>query len=137
MMKLLAVASLQKHFFIDIWGGSKYGSAASFFNIFPPSLFDYLNEYMNILFLFWKCAATSFIWCKSKILYDISLVPKLFTLYLPRRCQIFICLCDRGGKKLTLKTWNTSLIKILIKVLIKIITKKIIKTIRSGDPQFL
>ena len=39
MIKLLAVAFLQKRPIIDIWQGSKCGSAASFFNIFPLSLF--------------------------------------------------------------------------------------------------
>ena len=39
MIKLLAVAFLQKRHIIDIWQGSKCGSAASFFNIFPLSLF--------------------------------------------------------------------------------------------------
>ena len=51
IMKFLAVIFSQKLFIIDIWQGSKYGSAASFFNIFPLSLFGYLNEYMNIFFL--------------------------------------------------------------------------------------
>ena len=54
MMKLLAVVFLQKCFITYIWQGSKYGSAASFFNIFPLSLFDYLNEYMKILFFLLK-----------------------------------------------------------------------------------
>ena len=57
MMKLLAVVFSQKRSIIDIWQGSKYGSAASFFNIFPLSLFWYLSEYMSILFFFWKSAA--------------------------------------------------------------------------------
>ena len=57
MMKLLAVAFFQKRPIIDIWQGSKCGSAASFFNIFPLSLFWYLSEYMSILFFFWKSAA--------------------------------------------------------------------------------
>ena len=52
MMKLLAVVFLQKRTIIDIWQGSKYGSAASFFNIFQLSSFRYLNEYMNILFFY-------------------------------------------------------------------------------------
>ena len=34
MMKLLAVAFFQKHPIIDIWQGSKCGSAASFFKYF-------------------------------------------------------------------------------------------------------
>ena len=50
MMKLLAVVFLQKRPIIDIWQSSKYGSAASFFNYFPLSLFGYLSEYMSILF---------------------------------------------------------------------------------------
>ena len=50
VMKLLAVVFLQKRPIIDIWQGSKCGSAASFFNIFPLSLFGYLSEYMSILF---------------------------------------------------------------------------------------
>ena len=50
MMKLLAAAFSQKRYIIDIWQGSKYGSAASFFNIFSISLLGYLNKYMNILF---------------------------------------------------------------------------------------
>ena len=41
-----------KRSIIDIWQGFKYGSAASFFNIFPLSSIGYLNEYMNILFFF-------------------------------------------------------------------------------------
>ena len=51
MMKLLAVVFSQKRSIIDIWQGSKYGFAASFFNIFPL-LFGYLDECMNILFFF-------------------------------------------------------------------------------------
>ena len=51
MMKLLAVVFSQKRSIIDIWQGSKYGFAASFFNIFPL-LFGYLAECMNILFFF-------------------------------------------------------------------------------------
>ena len=39
MMKLLAVAFLQKLSIIDIQQSSKYGTAASFLNIFPLSLF--------------------------------------------------------------------------------------------------
>ena len=89
IMKFLAVIFSQKLFIIDIWQGSKYGSAASFFNIFPLSLFGYLNKYINIFFFFWKCAATLLMWSKSKILYDISLVPKLFALYWP--CKYRIC----------------------------------------------
>ena len=54
MMKPLAVVFSQKHSIIDIWQGSKYGSAVSFFNIFPLSLFGYLNEYMNIFFFLLK-----------------------------------------------------------------------------------
>ena len=51
MMKLLAVVFSQKRSIIDIWQGSKYGFAASFFNIFPL-LFGHLDECMNILFFF-------------------------------------------------------------------------------------
>ena len=51
MMKLLAVVFSQKRSITDIWQGSKYGFAASFFNIFPL-LFGYLDECMNILFFF-------------------------------------------------------------------------------------
>ena len=43
-MKLLAVAFLKKRSIIDIWQGSKCGSAVSFFNIFPVSLYGYLSE---------------------------------------------------------------------------------------------
>ena len=57
VMKLLAVVFFQKRPIIDNWQGSKYGSAASFFNNFPLSLFRYLSEYMNILFFFWQSAA--------------------------------------------------------------------------------
>ena len=103
IMKFLAVIFSQKLFIIDIWQGSKYGSAVSFFNIFPLSLFGYLNEYMNILFFFWKCAATLLMWWESKILYDILLVPKLFILYWPWKYQILIYLYDREAKKLTLE----------------------------------
>ena len=57
MMKLLAVAFSKKCFIIDIWQGSKYGSAASFFNIFPLSLFWYLSEYINVfVFLLEVCS---------------------------------------------------------------------------------
>ena len=105
MMKLLAIAFLQKPSILDIWQGSKYGSAASFLNIFPLSLFGYLNEYMNTLFFFWKCAATLLMWCKSKVLYDILLVSKLFALYWSWKYQIFIYLYDREAKKLDLKTF--------------------------------
>ena len=52
MMNLLAALFSQKRSIIDIWQGSKYRSAASLLNIFPLSLFGYLNEYMNILFFF-------------------------------------------------------------------------------------
>ena len=52
MMKLLAVVCLQKRLITDIWQGSKYGSAALFFNTFALSLFEYLSKYMNILFFF-------------------------------------------------------------------------------------
>ena len=105
IMKFLAVVFSQKLFIIDIWQGSKYGSAASFLNIFPLSLFGYLNEYMNTLFFFWKCAATLLMWCKSKVLYDILLVSKLFALYWSWKYQIFIYLYDRQAKKLNLKTF--------------------------------
>ena len=50
MTKLLVVVFSQKYSIIDIWQGSKYGSASSLFNIFSISLLGYLNEYMNILF---------------------------------------------------------------------------------------
>ena len=76
MMKPLAVVFSQKHSIIDIWQGSKYGSAVSFFNIFPLSLFGYLNEYTNIFFFFWKCAATLLMWHKSKIMWQ-----KYFTIF--------------------------------------------------------
>ena len=39
MMKLLAFAFSQKRSIVDLWQSSKYGSGASFFNIFPLSLF--------------------------------------------------------------------------------------------------
>ena len=52
MMKLLVILFSQKGSIIDIWQASKYGSAASFFNVFPLSLFGYLNEYTKILFFF-------------------------------------------------------------------------------------
>ena len=81
MMKLSAVLFSQKHSIKDIWQGCKYGSTASFFNSFPLSL------YMNILLFFCKCAATLLMWRK---LYDISLVPKLFSLYWLWKYQIFI-----------------------------------------------
>ena len=106
MMKLLAVVFSQKRSNIDIWQGSKYGSAASFLNIFPLSLLAYLNEYMNILFLFWNCAATLLMWHKSKTLYDISLVPKLFTLYWTWKYPIFIYLYNREATKLTFKNFK-------------------------------
>ena len=68
MTKFLAVVFSQKYFVIDIWQGSKYGSSASLFNIFPLSLFGYLNinnvKYMNIFFLLWKCLATLRMWHK-------------------------------------------------------------------------
>ena len=104
MMKLLAVVFSQKRSIIDIWQGSKYGFAASFFNIFPL-LFGYLDECMNILFFFWKCAATLPMWHKLKI-YDISLAPKLFALYWPWKYRIVIYVYDREAKKLTLKNFK-------------------------------
>ena len=52
MTKAFAVEFSQKRSIIDIGQDSKYGSAASVFNIFPLSSFGYLNEYMNILFFF-------------------------------------------------------------------------------------
>ena len=43
------------------------------FNIFPLSLLGYVNEYMNILFSFWKCAAKkqykTFYWFPYRSLY--------------------------------------------------------------------
>ena len=41
---------LQKRSIIDIWQGSKYGSEASFFNIFTLFLFGFLNEYTEFCF---------------------------------------------------------------------------------------
>ena len=102
-MKLLFAVFSQKRPIIDIWQGSKCCSAALFCNIFPL-LFGYLNEYMSILFFFWKCPATLFMWCKLKILYDISLIPKLFPLYWPWKYQIFIY--DKEAKKLALKNFK-------------------------------
>ena len=55
MTKLLVDVFLQKCTIIDIWQGSKYGSAASLFNIFSISLLGYLNEYMNIFFSLKVC----------------------------------------------------------------------------------
>ena len=100
MMKLLAAVFSQKRSIIDIWQGSKYGFAASFFNIFPL-LLGYLDEYMNILFFFWKCAATLPMWSKLQILFDISLAPKVFALYWPWKYRIVIYLYNREAKKLT------------------------------------
>ena len=51
---------MQKRSIIDIWQGFRYGSAASFFNWFPLSLFGYLNEYINILFFF--CESVQLLW---------------------------------------------------------------------------
>ena len=56
MMKLLAVAFSQERSIIDIWQGSKHGSAVSFFNIFPLSLFGYFNEYTHFVFLLKECS---------------------------------------------------------------------------------
>ena len=103
MMNLLAALFSQKRSIIDIWQGSKYRSAASLLNIFPLSLFGYLNEYMNILFFFWKWAATLPMWRKLKILYNISFVPKLFALNWPWKFQMFIYLYDTEVKQLTFK----------------------------------
>ena len=64
-----------------IWKGAKYGSATSIFNIFPLSLFGYLNEYTIILCFFWKCEAILLTWRKSKLLKDISLILKAFSSY--------------------------------------------------------
>ena len=105
-MKLLAVVFSKKRSIIDIWQGSKYELAASFFNIFPLPLFGYLSEYMNIFFFFWKSAANLLIWRKPKILYNILLVPKPFAIYWPWKYHIFICLYDRDAKKLTLKNFK-------------------------------
>ena len=48
MMKVLAIVFSQKLSIIDIWRGSKYGSAALFLNNFLLSLVWYLSEYINI-----------------------------------------------------------------------------------------
>ena len=57
MMKLLAIAFLQKPSILDIWQGSKYGSAASFLNIVPLFLLWYLSKYINIfVFLLKVCS---------------------------------------------------------------------------------
>ena len=74
---------MQKRSIIDIRLCSKYSSGASLFNNFPLSSFGYLNEYMNILLFFWKCAATLLTWRKSKILQNILLVPKPIILCWP------------------------------------------------------
>ena len=39
MIMLLVLLFSQERFIIDIWQGYKYGSAASFFNIFPLLLY--------------------------------------------------------------------------------------------------
>ena len=61
MKKLLPVVFSQKRFIIDIC------KVLNVFNIFPLSSFGYLNEYMNILFSFWKRSAALLTWRKSKM----------------------------------------------------------------------
>ena len=51
---------------IDIWQGSKYG---------------YLNKYMDILFLFWKCVTTSAYMTQIKNIIRYFIFPKPFALY--------------------------------------------------------
>ena len=58
---------------------------------------------MNILFFCWKSAANLLMWCKSKILYDISLFTKPFIMYWPCKYQIFMYLYNRDAKMLTSK----------------------------------
>ena len=50
-IKLLIVVFSQKRSIMDIWQDSKYGCAASFFNIFLLSLFGYLRIYKRFVFL--------------------------------------------------------------------------------------
>ena len=72
MVKLLAVVFSKKLFIIDIRQGSKCGSAASFFNIFPLSFFGYLNEYMKILLLCWSDLNKKYMifrWFPNHLLY--------------------------------------------------------------------
>ena len=65
---------MQKRSVIDIWQGSKYDCATSFFKYLTLSSFGYLNKYMNILFFFWKRATTLLTWRKSNIyIYTIEM----------------------------------------------------------------
>ena len=72
---------MQKQSIIDIWQGFKYGSAASFFDIFPLSSFGYWNEYMTISFFFLKVCSYYTHVTYVKIIKDILLVPKPLALY--------------------------------------------------------
>ena len=65
---------LQKRSIVDIWQGFKYGSAASFFNIFPLSSFGYWNEFMSISFFFLKVCRyyTHVTYVKNVIRYSIG-----------------------------------------------------------------
>ena len=79
-MKFLTIVFSQKGSVIDIWQGSKYGSAASFLNIFVLSLFGYLSEYIKAFFfseiLQLSCSCdvnqkyyTTFHWFQNHLLY--------------------------------------------------------------------
>ena len=115
MMKLLAVcifAETLHNRYSSKYGSNRYGSqgtkcgcAASFFNIFPLYLSGYLNEYMNNLFFFRKCAATLLRDTNQKYFKIFHWFPNHAS-YWPWQYQIFIYLYDRDAKKLTLKILN-------------------------------
>ena len=67
---------------------------------------------MIILLFVWRSAANLLMWHKSKILYDISLVPKPFVIYWPTKCQLFIYYSTEMQKGSLWKTskWNARLI---------------------------
>ena len=107
MMYLLIVALSQKCPIIDILQGSKYGSATSFLNIFPLSLFGHLNEYISVLFLFWKCGVTLLMWRNQKYYKIFHWFPNQFLLYIDHRNTKFSYIYrDRDAKKLTLKNFK-------------------------------
>ena len=106
MMKLLAVVFLQKRPLTDIWQGSKYGSAALSFNIFPLSLFGYLSEYMNICFS--SKSLQLIMWRKSKVLYDFHWFQNhlLYTGHGNTKCSYIYTIEMRKSSLWKTSRWN-------------------------------
>ena len=98
MMKLLVVLFSWKRSIIDIWQGSKYGFASSFFITFPLSL--YMNIFFSSKSLQLLCS------CDANQKYTIFHWFPNFPLYWLWKYQIFIYLYDREAKKLTLKNFK-------------------------------